>query len=432
MIIFLLLFNLFYFSSLQILKYSFFTNKNNSDLNPILNLIHSELQINLEIGEPIQTIPCILKTRKFFFLITGSLNSDNVIKFKEKESQTFISEGDEFSMENQDFITAIKGSDNFKLPNNKKIRLNFLLANKLNYIESGKIGLKLIEINPLTQEKHFIYQLKTNKLLNYYSFFLEFNDEEKGNFVLGDYPHEYNSKKYNKDQFIYIRSGKMDNLVDWIIDFDEINFGDFHFSIKKASIEYENGLIIAPSESKNYILKTYFNDSINKNICFEETKNNITTYFCNKDNFSIKNFPNLFFVLKDSNFSFELNKDDLFLIENNKIYFKIAFQSFQNLKLESHWILGQSFLKKHLLVFDLDKKIIGFYNNKIQIGGIKNGKKLKTFFVICLFIFIIGEAIFIYYYFKRKNRRVRAYELNEGIDYENVNNNNYNKKGLIN
>ena len=120
MIIFLLLFNLFYFSSSQILKYSFFTNKNNSDLNPILNLIHSELQINLEIGEPIQTIPCILKTRKFFFLITGSLNSDNIKKFNEKESTTFLSEGDEFIMENQDFITAIKGSDNFKLPNNKK------------------------------------------------------------------------------------------------------------------------------------------------------------------------------------------------------------------------------------------------------------------------------------------------------------------------
>lgn len=171
MIIFLLLFNLYNFSSSQILKYSFFTNKNNIDSNPILNLIHNELQINLEIGEPIQTIPCILKTRKFFFLITGSLNSDNIKKFNEKESQTFIPEGDEFTMQNQDFITAIKGSDNFKLPNNKKIRLNFLLSNKLNYIESGKIGLKLIDINPLTKEKHFIYQLKSNKLLNYYSFF---------------------------------------------------------------------------------------------------------------------------------------------------------------------------------------------------------------------------------------------------------------------
>jgi hypothetical protein len=432
MIIFLLLFNLYNFSSSQILKYSFFTNKNNIDLNPILNLINNELQINLEIGEPIQTIPCILKTRKFFFLITGSLNSDNIKKFNEKESTTFIPEGDEFIMENQDFITAIKGSDNFKLPNNKKIRLNFLLSNKLNYIESGKIGLKLIDINPLTKEKHFIYQLKSNKLLNYYSFFLEFNDEEKGNFVLGDYPHEYNSKKYNKNQFIYIRSGKMNNLVDWIIDFDEIKFGDFHFSIKKASIEYEKGLIIAPSESKNHILKTYFNDSINKNICFEEIKNNLTFYYCNKDNFSIKNFPNLFFVLKDSNFSFEFKKDDLFLIENNKIYFKIAFQTFQNPKLESHWILGQYFFKKYMLVFDLDKKIIGFYNDKIQVEGTKKGKKLKTFFVICLLLFIIGEAIFIYFYYNKKNRRVRAYELNEGIDYENVNNKSLNKNSLIN
>ena len=428
MIIFLL--NLIYFSSSQILKYSFFTKKNYNDLNPIFNLIHSDLQINLEIGEPIQTIPCNLKTRKFFFVITGSLNSDNILKFKEKESKTFEPEGEEFSMENQDFITALKGSDNFKLPNNKKLRLNFMLANKLNYIESGKIGLKLIEINPLTQKQHFVYQLKMNKILNYYSFFLEFMDEENGNFVLGGYPHEYNSKKYDKSQFIYIRSGKMDNLVDWIIDFDEIKFGDFNFAIKKASIEYENGMIIAPSESKHYILKNYFNDSINKNICFEETKNNYTFYNCDKNKFSTKNFPNLFFVLKDSNFSFEFNKEDLFFTGNDKIYFKIAFQSFHDLKHESHWILGQFFLRKYLLVFDLDKKIIGFYNNKIKIEGIGKGKKLKTFFVICLLLFIIGEGIFIYFYYRRKNRKVRAYELDEGIDYENVNKSN--KNSLIN
>ena len=80
----------------------------------------------------------------------------------------------------------------------------------------------------------------------------------------------------------------------------------------------------------------------------------------------------------------------------------------------------------------MDKKIIGFYNDKIQVEGTKKGKKLKTFFVICLLFFIIGEAIFIYFYYNKKNRRVRAYELNEGIDYENVNNKSLNKNSLIN
>jgi len=221
----------------------------------------------------------------------------------------------------------------------------------------------------------------------------------------------------------------MDDLVDWIIDFDEIKFGDFNFAIKKASIEYENGLIIAPQESKNYILKTYFNDSIQNNICIEETKNNYTSYNCDKNKFSINNFPNLIFNLKDSNYSFDFNKEDLFLTQNDRIYFKIAFKSWQDNNLESHWILGQFFLKKHLLFFDLDKKIIGFYDKNIKTKN-RGFEKLKSFFVFCLIIFIIIEGIYIFYYYNKKKRRVKAYELDEGIDYEKVNNN-QNKKDLL-
>ena len=56
--------------------------------------------------------------------------------------------------------------------------------------------------------------------------------------------------------------------------------------------------------------------------------------------------------------SFILNYNDIFERIENNFYFLIVF-SRQNLNM---WILGKPFLKKYLLIFEPDKKIILSYN----------------------------------------------------------------------
>ena len=77
------------------------------------------------------------------------------------------------------------------------------------------------------------------------------------------------------------------------------------------------------------------------------------------------------------------------------------------------------FIKKYLIVFDIDKKIIGFYNNN---NIINNNKKNNIFIYVFSYVLLISIIIVLIFYIIRfiyfkKNKRIFANELNEGIDY---------------
>ena len=75
-------------------------------------------------------------------------------------------------------------------------------------------------------------------------------------------------------------------------------------------------------------------------------------------------------------------------------------------------------MKKNILLFDIDKKIIGFYNNKLKFEK-KNNLKLIfmniiLFVIIFVLIFIILKLIFKI----SSNRKIRANELEENVIYK--------------
>ena len=149
------------------------------------------------------------------------------------------------------------------------------------------------------------------------------------------------------------------------------------------------------------------------NKCKINTGKQYTYYECNRD-LDVSDFPKLSFYHKDINFTFVLTYEDLFEVINDKLYCKLIFQN----NINTRWNLGIPFLKKYMMTFDQNKKLFGFYKELKEKRSI-----FSLFNIICfiLFLIIIFLIIFLIKYINKKQRRVRANEIEEDIDYTPIN-----------
>ena len=373
-------------------------------------ILKNDLEITLEIGTPPQKMNLNLRSQSYTFFISGSEVNNSINKFNEKESISCkkvneypqIYSGKEYSKGYKIYETLII--------NGKKINnISLILASELNYIESGALGLKLIDSIDKNNDLSFIYQIKNLVNLNNYSFTLNYFNDDNGEIIIGTYPHSID-KKYSFENFIYKQTGIYKSEIDWIFSFDIIQYGNKSLfnqnENNKCLISIEFGLISAPEKMRNFFLD-YF---LNENNCKPNFIENHIIYIC-KENV-IRNFKKMIFFSKDLKFEFEFDYQDLFIKSDNtsdEYIFSIAFQA--DYSYNPIWILGHTFLKKYQLTFDLDKKIIGLYS-KLNYRSFNWRLFLNIFFFIIICILVV----YIIKYFK-KPRKIRANELIENIDY---------------
>ena len=381
----------------------FETERTSNNNNYILSNLNNSIFITLQLSEPIQNINFYLKSEVFFTYISKSNNF--------KESKYFSSFGSNYTFNNKNYLKGKKSTDIFYINN---ISYNFSFIYMTEFIkEENVIGLKLQDNINYDNEFNFILKLKKKNIINEYIFYIEYFDDFKGNFIIGKFPHEID-KKFHENNFIYNKVAKIDNKILWGIYFDTISFDNFNFREKNVLIKYEFGFIKGIKRLYSYLKENYFKNYFEKKFCNETIYENYTFFICKKRLFSYKYFPNFYFNIKNLNYSFILDNNDLFKVENDLIYFLICFNINDT---NDNWIFGKPFLKKNILLFDIDKKIIGFYNNKSKIE--KNNLKLiiiniMLFFIIFLLIFIIFKLISKIY----SNRKIRANELEENIIYK--------------
>ena len=153
-------------------------------------------------------------------------------------------------------------------------------------------------------------------------------------------------EKFNQKNLIEIPSHKFAYNGEWGINFDNITSGDIDISgnFFSSYIYLENGIFYSNHVYQKIINKCFFEEYLIKNICikkeFIRNKLDYQMYICEKK-INLKNFPMLKFHLKDYNFNFEFDYNDLFYEYNNKLYFLIAFTK------SSFWRLGVQFFKKY-------------------------------------------------------------------------------------
>ena len=457
-------------------KYTYnYTNDENTISKIYSNIYYTELSI----GEPKQTIIAFINTTsncnfgiydkycdKKFYLENSNINK----QYSYQNSSTFYKIGNEdINLGKEDVLIKdqIKFYTNFELseeikfentsilynPNNEQyilddVGIDFIIE-KEKRSACGYIGLKL----PLyieSDNNNLLMQLKENKIIDKTVFFFievnKNNDKYKNNnieylLIIGEEIYDifnkkdinkYISKKYNINHFI-----EKSKLNDYIINEGfyfiwKINFNNIYLNINNSVIYLEQiknvfldndyGLITGTKEYKNIITNNFFDKYINVK-CFEKIFKSYDIgsfyyYICDED-IDIENFPTLYFKSKNYQYEFKLTKDDLFLKDNNKIYFLIVFEFSRT----NTWKLGKPFLEKYLFSYNYDAKTVSFYNENLieEKKEVNNNPIIIIIFVIFSLIALIIGFIFGKKIYKKRQKHDASELSDENLDYEYVN-----------
>ncbi len=408
--------------------------------NNLIDILdNSLLTTKIKIGTPNQEIPIIIKSTEYAFHISNESCKGNAEKKYINTLSSSYKEDyycyDDYIFENDNnFSFEIKGKkssiDNFYLSKEKNEynKLYFLLSYNLTVNESGILGMKVYESRLKYQPFNFIKQLKQYNVIKNYIYSFNYNNYNEGNLIIGEYPHQYNSKEYNidnlKESKMYY-SNKHDNFD---IRFNKIYYGENKIDdFLDMEFTFDFGLIKRTDKFKENIENFFFNKLIEEKKCDRKiSEEKRLFFFCNNKN-SIKKFESIKFNLREELVNLTLLYNDLFY-KNEKdgkyyflIYFNVPLTEEEKWKqrinsINNRWILGRLFLKRFLLIFDQDKRIIGFYNNKLNQNYFSKGTLLPwilVFICICI-IFVLIFYIFSIY---KKIRRKRVNELDLIYDY---------------
>ena len=392
-----------------LLKFPFQYIKNIT-ANYTQQLTESEIFTELKIGNPPQKILTKIAFDEFTFYIFNYQNNSIYIHYNNTNSSSFKIINNE-DKQYEYFIGQI-AEEKFYFSDlkNKEIILNnlpFIFSKKISITKKYPSGIGCIIRNKIKNEINFFHELKSKNIINNLTFSFIFSNINEGNFLIGNYPHEYNSS-FDINNFYY---DKM--RFNYMLDSSSVTFSyliTYNQTIEKDyDLELDINLygIIVNSDYINFIKTNFFDAYIIINKCNYITNERYIHFICDGD-IDIKKFQNLTFINKVMNMTFILDYNDLFFKFENKY----IFLAFNDKSLPGIWRLGRIFMVKYQIIFDLDREIVGFYKN------IKNPRNnyLKIIIFVIL-VCIIGILLFKYYKIVKKNRKVRANELEENFDY---------------
>ena len=251
----------------------------------------------------------------------------------------------------------------------------------------------------------------------------------KGNLIIGDYPHNYEPKKFYESQFLKTYSKFENNIMKWELKFNKIYYLYNNKEIKilgenSVGFDPSNFFIIVPENYFDSIYENYFKKYKDDNICNYDYLDEYITIYCEKsDKFSlneIKKFPTLYLEHIELEYTFEISFQDLFIEKDGKFWLLLISDSEYR---KDQWVLGNIFMRKYQLFFNLETKEIGFYNPKLE----KKEKKLakdssKTFLYVLLILALCIIVAGIVYFIKMKFypsviKKKRANELDDDFEY---------------
>ena len=294
----------------------------------------------------------------------------------------------------------------------------------------------------------FIKQLKERDLINNYTFFIEyekdsFNESNKGNLILGMFPHEYNRDKYDIKKFKEFYAEIVGSTMGFKINQALYGNNDTIDEDFKVQLAVEDNFIRGNKIFKEFLLDNFFNKYITKRICFESKFSyldvtNSQFFYCKKK-VNLSQFQNIKLIVdnfginendndsnNNTNLIIELNYEDLFTEFDNKYYFLMYFPD--NNYESTYFKLGKVLFQKYLINFNLETKKIGFYYNEKEgkkddnNDGYNEEKKenIAPWILVGILVFIVMILIgFIIYINPCKKRTKRANELiDDNYTYE--------------
>ena len=383
-------------------------------------LSNNYIHINISMGFPPQNPKyVVIKQEKYNFYL-----KNESYPYENSQTSKILFNGD-FEIKDSICRKGLYLMDNIYLDENK-YNISFILCTKSFNDEysffDGEIGFNVGYEDKY--DSNFIRQLKANNIINNYIYSFIYENDDSGYILIGEKPHNINLNynlydkysSFKEENLNWIHAVKSGGSKKWCITFDKISYShsELYQIQRECVISIENRFIISTSQYFNL-----FKDIYGKKCKSYQYDFNYEFLSCDKD--INKEFtPEIKFFSKKLNMNFTLDYNDLFFDNGDSYYFLVGTYGYND---EGLWILGKPFLKKYLLLYDMDTKMIGFYNKIISpIDNIETNNKSRSSFNTSIFInvilgIIIISLIFILYHFYIKKRRIRANELEDNFNY---------------
>ena len=430
---FIFICNIKIFFNLIILPFYKYKIFNFSNLENFQSNIYTEF----EIGTPSQKIKMDIRFDTYSILISNfskitPFNSDISKTFQILNSSTFLN----YYRHNHYYAYTIQ--ENLLIKNkycNLSINnFSFIFGIQSDIITNKNfncLGLQ-IKRNNIKSDRNFIEQLKKLNIINSYAFTVKYLDKDKGQIIIGEYPHEYNNEIYKDYNLRYVNTEYFGSEIEWKLNFNNVSFFNVFDSINEAKLDLNYLGILASNFYHEIIYDNIFKDLIEKNICYMSDifDGHYFIYYCKENDILKRKFKPIYFYHKQLNYTFVLDYKDLFLKNNNIIYFMMVFNQYTT----SFWVFGEIFFRKYEFVFDQDKKIMGFYCNNININRKLNNNK-SLFIMIIIFILLIIIIMLLLFIKKIYNlkKKINKYVKDKELDFINMeNDNNYYNIKLLN
>ena len=421
------------------------------------HLLYNKIYINSKIGSNDKSIKLYLRFNEYITYITDNYykkEDSNTYEFTRKKEGENNVEYIPNEFHTDDLKSGYESKDILKLDENILKNFNFILVDKLNKDKEFYypiIGLNIVKennIRPVLYKTNILEQLKNSELISNKIFsIIYFNKEEnskaeKGEIIFGKLPHnldmngKYNNFIFSENNLNWINADIGDYNLKWKLRFDKIKYSTEEFSDLTTELIIEQNLFTGPWKFKEIIHKKFFEELISKKICKEEKFYNYRDkfsyffYSCEsslKSDLSKEKYKNdiLQFTSNTLNEIFSFNLAELFIEKGTKLYFSIIFDEYKMYG----WKLGNIFFEKYPLVFSLDQKAIGYYNQ--NISNIKGESNNKMTFILIGLVLLLLLIIFIgirKYNVLRKliPRKLMANELLDQYTYNSHDDNNIN------
>jgi len=379
----------------------------------MLDLIETEYFTNIKIGTPFQELKVNLEFTKNIFYISGD---EKYKKYNPTISSSYKLYSTEVNIDNFDlYINGILSNETIYLNNNKKYE-NFMFilsgnsTNKCKMFPSS-IGLGTPSKFYMSKSINFIQILFLKKEIQSYSFFVNQKNENEGEIIIGNLPHEFNKNNFKKYEVAY--SDIISIYSYWNSLFD-INYKNKTYH-KNYMVLFDfnlEGLIIEINYF-NFLKIDFFQYYIDKNICFEKIVNDYKYFYCDKSqkqNINFENLSKISFRSKNFNETFIFDHKDLFKEKGDYIFFL----AIHNIKLTSVFVLGRILFNKYQLGFNYDRKMVYLYKNDLNQNN-KSKTYLFNIFIIILLLIVLFILIYYYVFYCKIKRKLYATELEDDV-----------------
>ena len=142
-------------------------------------------------------------------------------------------------------------------------------------------------------------------------------------------------------------------------------------------------------------------------------------YICDDyPDLDLSKFPDIKFYISNVDYNLTLTYKELFIKKDGKVYFLVVFDKFGY---NVFWTLGNTFLKRNKMVFDLDRRTIGFSDENIEKEEKnKNNHNIIGYIIIILIavLIIIFLGVYIFNKFFLRKRNKKPYEIDEDFVYD--------------